>query len=346
MDSEPFRQSRKPAVPPGNTPSHTPEPINPDVPKPTSNMPPQLQHLLQKAAEGSKSDDYSMPSMMPTGPRLAFTGNAKLDELLAGIKETVYKYEEVTFPSRGKFYDGNTAPQNGVIHVRCMTGEEEQILATPRYIKKGQAINMIFRNCVRESIQPEKLLTIDRTWLLIYLRGISYTPDYEVEVRCTECQTKFQTTIDLDQDLHVTKCPDDFGTENLQDVLPKSGYKFSYRLATGLDENAIQDHKDRRIKNNVDGGHDDTWNFRASVLIEEVEGMNDQAAIQALISRLPIQDVAYIRTVLTDPPFGVDTKVTIICPNCAEGFQVEMPMDTNFFFPKAKKTRRDTNIQA
>lgn len=326
MESEPIRQIRKPAVSPT-----TPPPEEPEVPKPTPNMPPQLQALLNKAAAAKEKQQEPMP-----GPRLAFTGNPKLDELLAGIKETVYKYEEVTFPSRGKFYDGHVAPADGVIHVRCMTGEEEQILATPRYIKKGQAINMIFRNCVREPIQSEQLLSVDRNWLLIYLRGISYTPDYEVEVKCSECNTKFQTSIDLDS-LMVQPCSDDFGPESLTDVLPRSGYKFTYRLPTGKDENAIQDYRDRRIKGQIDGGSDDTWSFRASLLIEDIEGLTDKPAIQALFAKLPIQDVSYIRSLLTNPPFGVDTKVPIICPNCAEGFKVELPMDANFFFPEVKK---------
>jgi DNA-directed RNA polymerase subunit RPC12/RpoP len=295
--------------------------------------------MLQKANAAAARKNRGDEEESSSGPRLAFTGNAKLDELLAGIKETVYKYEEVVFPSQGKFYDGIVAPADGVIHVRCMTGEEEQILATPRYIKKGQAINMIFKNCVRENIQPEKLLTIDRTWLLIYLRGISYSPEYEVEVRCTECQTRFQTQIDLDKML-VNRCPEHFNGDSMEDILPKSGYRFSYRLATGKDENMIQDHRDRRIKQNTDGGHDDTWTYRASLLINNIEGLDDQVAIQALISRLPIQDVAYIRNLLVDPPFGVDTKVSIICANCSEEFQVEMPMDTNFFFPKPRKAKK------
>jgi len=174
--------------------------------------------------------------------------------------------------------------------------------------------------------------------LLIFLRGISYGPDYEVEVRCTECATKFQSNLDLDS-LLVNPCQNDFGPENLTDVLPKSGYKFSYRLPTGKDENMIQEHRDQRIRKNTDGGSDDTWTYRASLLISDVEGLTDKDALQALISRLPIQDVAYIRTALNDPPFGVDTKVSIACPNCSEGFQVEMPMDTNFFFPKAKRVK-------
>jgi hypothetical protein len=310
-----------------------PIPPEPEIPQENlANLPGPLQHALRQNTKKQEAEDH-------VGPRLAFTGNAKLDELLAGIKETIYQYEEVTLPSRGKFYDDTVAPSNGVLHVRCMTGEEEQILATPRYIKKGQAINMIFRNCVREAIIPEKMLTIDRTWLLIYLRGISYSPDYEVEVRCTECNTKFQSTVDLDN-LPVIKCPADFGPENMQDVLPKTGFKFSYRLATGKDENMIQDHRESRIRKNADGGTDDTWTYRASLLINEVEGMTEKEAIQALVSRLPIQDVAYLRTLFTDNPFGVDTKVKIVCPNCTEDFEVEMPMDANFFFPRAKKEKK------
>lgn len=330
MDSETFGP-RKPAV------NETQAPPAPALPENLGNLPGPVQAALRAnaaKAAAAKNED-STPS---SGPRLAFTGNAKLDELLAGIKEQVYKYEEVTLPSKGKFYDGTVAPSNGVIHVRCMTGEEEQILATPRYIKKGQAINMIFKNCVREPIIPEKLLTIDRTWLLIYLRGISYSPDYEVEVRCTECNTKFQSNIDLDG-MPVKSCPHNFGPEDMTDVLPKSGYKFTYRLPTGKDENQIQEHRDQRIRKNTDGGSDDTWTYRASLLIQDIEGLTERDALQALISRLPIQDVAYIRTMLNDPPFGVDTKVSIVCPSCTEEFQVEMPMDTNFFFPKAKKDK-------
>lgn len=324
-----FRQQRKPAVErKEEKPERESSPIldNP-------NLPPQLQQALRKNAERLKQQTTEEPA---GGPRLAFTGNARLDELLAGIKETVYQYEEVELPSRGRFYADGTAPNNGTIHVRCMTGEEEQILATPRYIKKGQAINMIFKNCVREAIAPEKLLTIDRTWLLIYLRGISYTPDYEVEVRCTECNRKFSTVIDLDA-MMVNKCPDNFGPEQLTDTLPKSGYKISYRLPTGKDENLIQEHRDLRIRKNTDGGMDDTWNYRAALLITDLEGLTDQIALQALVARLPIQDVAYIRSLLTEPPFGVETKVSIICPECSEEFQVEMPMDTSFFFPKPRK---------
>jgi hypothetical protein len=329
MESEKFRQTRKPLLP------ENAEPEQPAAPKILPNMPAQLQAMLNKVAQQQQP---MQQEAMPSGPRLGFTGNAKLDELLAGIKEQVYKYEEIQLPSKGKFYESSSSlPSDGILHVRSMTGEEEQILSTQRYVKKGQAIDMIFKNCVREPISPAGLLSIDRTWLLIYLRGISYTPDYEVEIKCSECGKKFETVIDLDHDITVTNCPDDFSQDNLTDKLPKSGYKFTYRLPTGRDESSVTDHREQKISRQMDGGHDDTWMYRAALLISDIEGLTEKVAIQSLIPRLPIQDVAYIRTTLTNPPFGVDTKVDIMCPYCSEGFKVEMPMDTNFFFPAVKK---------
>lgn len=326
MEPETFRP-RKPAVT-----NETPE-----VPA-FSNLPPQVQNALRKNAERMAEGQETEVQHTP-GPRLAYTGNAKLDQLIEGIKETIHRYEEVTLPSMGKFYDNGGAPTDGVINVRCMTGEEEQILATPRFVKKGQAINMIFRNCVRESISPDQLLTIDRTWLLIYLRGISYGTDYEVEVRCSECGTRQQATIDLDS-LAVSRCPTEFGPQSLAETLPKSGYKFTYRLANGKDENTIQKHRDQRMRKENEDDADDTWLYRASLLISDFEGLTDQSSIMTLISRLHIQDVSYIRTVLAEPPFGVDTKVSLLCKNCWEEFQVELPMDANFFFPRIKKTKK------
>jgi hypothetical protein len=44
-----------------------------------------------------------------------------------------------------------------------MTGEEEQILSTPRWVKKGKAIDMIFRRCIKEPINTDELLSVDRT---------------------------------------------------------------------------------------------------------------------------------------------------------------------------------------
>ena len=268
------------------------------------------------------------------------TGSGKLEELIAGIgSKGGLVYEPIQLPSKGKFYDGENGPTDGTIHIRPMTGEEEEILATPRFVKKGQAINMIFNRCMRENYDSSNFLTQDRTYMLIYLRGISYTPDYDVEIRDPDSDQTFATTINLSE-LYVDYCPESFGPESLVDKLPITGYSFRYRLAVGQDEQEIQQYRDRRAKNfDLSGQADDTLLYRTAHLVEEVEGLTDKLEIQTLLKKLPIQDVAYLRTAVNEPPFGVDTKISVTNPYTMRDFEVELPLESNFFFPRAKRNK-------
>lgn len=292
-----------------------------------------------KKAAGIKSE----PIAEGTRQDMRLTGSGKLEELIAGIGARGNMiYEKIELPSKGKFYNGEDGPSDGIIHFRPMTGEEEEILATPRFVKKGQAINMIFNRCMKEKFDSSNFLTQDRTYMLIYLRGISYTPEYDVEVRDPETDQTFATTINLN-DLFVDYCEEGFGKDNLEDVLPVTSYRFRYRLALGRDEQEIQDHRERRAKNfDLSGQADDTLIYRTAHLIEEIEGLSDKREIQMLLKKLPIQDVAYLRTVVNEPPFGVDTKVSITNPYSLRDFEIELPLESNFFFPRAKRKKVST----
>jgi len=290
------------------------------------NVPPQFKQALAK----NRGEEFT------DAPPMRVTGSDKLEELLRGV-ESSSLYEPIKLPSLGVFYDGTDGPADGILHMRPMTGEEEQILATPRFVKKGQAINMIFNRCTQENFKTEQFLTQDRTYMLIYLRGISYTPEYDVEVRDPETDQQFATVIDLNS-LYVDYCPTEFTRDNLQDKLPTTNYKFNYRLARGDDEQTVQNYRERRVKNfDTAGQADDTLLYRTALLIEDIEGLTDKNEIQTLLRKLPINDVAYLRTVVNEPPFGVDTKVQVSSPYTMQEFEVELPLEANFFFPRAKR---------
>jgi hypothetical protein len=260
-------------------------------------------------------------------------GSDNLEKLLGQLAEH-HQWEEFTWPSKGKFY--TNIPET--VNIRAMTGEEEQILATPRWVRKGKAIDMIFRRCIKEPINTEELLSVDRTHLLIFLRGISYTPEYDVEIKCPNCAIKFAHVIDLN-DLEVDVCPDDFGPENLSGTLPVSGFKYRYRLATGQDEQEISAYREKRINQWGDQGEDDTLLYRTALLLEEIEGVTMKKELAILLKKLPIQDVAHLRNEINQPPFGVNTELPILCPNCSEEFNIDLPLETNFFFPRKKQER-------
>ena len=309
------------------------------------NVPPAFKQAMQRQQSATKNrakPRQRQNEFTDAPPEMRITGSSILERLLAGIQPVVGTYDELVLPSQGRFYDGTDGPKGGVIHVRPMTGEEEQILATPRFVKKGQAINMIFSRCIQERIEPQNLLTADRTYLLIFLRGISYTPEYDVEVRCTECDTKFATVIDLNA-LYVNNCPENFDPKSLSGTLPTTGYKYVYRLSRGADEQDIQEHRERKMKGfDTAGLADDTLIYRTAQLLEEIEGLTNKLELIELIKRLPISDVAHLRNMVNEPPFGVDTNIEIPCPSCLAEFTVDLPLEANFFFPRKKMTTQNT----
>jgi hypothetical protein len=296
----------------------------------TGRVPPKFQNLLKGEPPREKNS-------VKTQARV--TGSAELEDLIGRLTpDSSHVFEEVKLPSLGRFYDGEDGPSDGVLHIRPMTGEEEQILATPRLVRKGQAINMIFQRCIQESHRTENFLSVDRTFLLIWLRGISYSPQYEVELKCPDCDHKFPHIVDLNS-LNLEMCPDDYGPP-LEGVMPKSGYNFSYRLPRGRDETAIQEYRERQLRLwGAEGGTDDTLTYRTAMLVENIEGLSNKKELQQLLKKLPIQDVAYLRSQTTEPPFGVDTKIDVPCVHCMHEFSIDMPLEANFFFPRFRRPK-------
>jgi hypothetical protein len=189
--------------------------------KVSGQMPPAMQQALQRRLQevefqedgGQVQHRGEQPVQLPPHQRTDNTMRAgqiqtndpSLNALL-GMVHT-QNYETVTLPSMGRFYfDGIDTPTTGEVNIRPMTGREESILSTARFMRQGRGIEMIFQNCLLEkNINTEKLLSVDRTFLLIYLRGISYGNIYEAKVKCPECGHTFDNDIDLN--LPIDYCP-------------------------------------------------------------------------------------------------------------------------------------------
>lgn len=257
-------------------------------------------------------------------------------EIIESLKNK-QKFEEVVLPSRNFFYDQFNLVIDQPIHVRPMTIEEEKVLSTPRLLKSGQAIDKIFESCVYEKIPASELLSPDRVFLLFYLRGISYGPGYEVEVKCPSCNSSFQEVISLDS-LHISTLGDDFNCE-LSCILPISQLEIKYRVSTGKDERNLIKYRETMVKGFGHNATDDTLIRRNVMLITQIESITNKIEIENIVNNLSLKDSSYLRDRINDPGFGIDTTVEMICPYCYNEWRLELPIDANFFFPRTTKTQ-------
>jgi hypothetical protein len=343
--------------------------LNPNFTSPvnsshTSDLPSDMPEHLREAVSQSQTQNGNFPSDMPSSFKDALSktqqtrqgtapyvsemsvtsGSSKLQELRAQVKQASYSYEEIQLPSLGRFYDGMDGPKNGIIHVRPMTGHEEEILATPRLVKRGNAVNSIFNRCIQEDYDSDKFLSEDRTYLLIYLRGISYGTNYEVEIKCPECTKSSPYTINL-HELYVDNCPEDFNFSCLNGDLPTTQLPYSFRLSRGDDEQRIQDYREKKFRPGQDSNQtDDTLLYRTSLLLENLGGLTNKNEIQLLLKDLPINDTTHLRNTISNPPFGVDTNAEVQCPRCYNEFSLDLPLEASFFFPRGK-TKKETRSQ-
>jgi len=307
-----------------------------NMPEIKGNIPPEVQAMMANNPSFNKNPNASRTQFTPDVAMRNIMTRPASTELTAILAKLAgeHIWEEITLPSLGKFYQN--IPKT--LHIRAMTGKEEQILATGRHVKKGQAIDMIFKECIKEPIDTTQLLSVDRNYILIFLRGISYTPDYDVEIKCPACGIAFSTIIDLNS-IIVEACPEDFGPENLSGILPKSGLHFTYRLGKGGDEMLINNYREKKIQMFGDNSEDDSLLYRSALLIESIEGVTEKNEIQILLSKLPVNDVVHLRNLINDPPFGVDTEIDMLCPGCSGEFKVGLPLESSFFFPRKKGTK-------
>jgi hypothetical protein len=230
-----------------------------------------------------------------------------IDELLKELPQDTAV--EVELPSECKVY---TLPDPGApITIRPMTFEDEKALVSSR--KEQDPVNLILQRCTTNLNVPD-LLSLDKLYLIMKLREISYGDDYNTLLVCNQCKAENPTTIRLST-LNINPVPDDF-TDPIEVFLPTLQKKAKIKFPRVRDEKFFM---------NTEDSLDQLWRF-----VAEIDGHTDKSVIAAVVNKLPLKDVRTImKAMKTD--FGVDTKVKFECNSCGGVSVIDLPIDANFF---------------
>lgn len=215
----------------------------------------------------------------------------------------------VKVPSKSKFYNG------AYIKIRPMTFEDEKAMILSKK-NKTDAINTLLARCI-EGINVHDLLIVDKLYLILKLREISYGDTYSATVSCSKCQTDNRLNFTL-SDLPVTEL-DDSINELTEVELPVTKVKVVVRIPTVADEKYLISDT---------GLFDNIWRFVVSI-----QGSEDPVLISKFLSdsRVPLRDMHALINLISLKDYGVQTTVRFDCDKCSQPNIIGLPIGPDFF---------------
>lgn len=231
----------------------------------------------------------------------------ELDKLFANIPhETEIS---VDLPSKGRFYKNFSG-----VKVKPLLFEDEQRILSLKN-KNSNIINEILSKCVI-GISISEMLEMDRTYLLLKVKEISYGPKYEFPITCPHCGNNTDVSMDLLKAVQVNYITDDL-TDPREVVLPKLQVKAKVRFPR-VSEEALLNDTDNILTN-------------LNKFVLSINDNDDLIFIAKAIKRMSIMDLKVMAKEIGRKEFGVDTRFVFDCPHCKQSTLLEIPFGPNFF---------------
>ncbi len=234
------------------------------------------------------------------------------DEQIASILEHLPAETEVDVevPSRGIPYFG----KEGLLRVRPMTFEDEKSMSTGSRTVSFNPANHLLSKCVA-NVDIDRLLLIDKLFLLLKIRELSYGADYKVGSVCPHCGFENTLNLEIDKLLSVS-VPADFDFMNREVFLKGIKKKATVSFLTVADEDFLDPA----------ALGDNLWRY-----VTSIDGVDDQKIISKVIAKLPVMDMHILLKELMLSEYGVQPNIRYECDSCKKSNLVSLPLDENFF---------------
>lgn len=262
------------------------------------------------------------------------TSNSRLSDNYESslTKETdpdlMMSYEIVYLPSEGYFYEDGLSE----IKIEYLTSKDEDLLTTPSIIESGNVFDELLRRKVKTpNVDLNKLLTGDRSALILFLRTTSYGTDYTVNVYHPLTGEIFKSTVDLSL-LKYKKLvkPGEDGLFTVE--LPMRKKQVKFRLLTHGEEEQIRKRADALMKEyKQEVNNFKTMKMKAHVV--SIDGNKDRSYIDRFLDVMPALDAYKIRNEIARVSPDVDLDYEFVAPD-KHKFIAQLSIGVDFFFPE------------
>tara|TARA_R110000824_G_scaffold62437_5_gene165376 strand:- start:2024 stop:2770 length:747 start_codon:yes stop_codon:yes gene_type:complete len=231
-------------------------------------------------------------------------------DILGSVPEEVEV--EVELPSRCLFYTLDDPSKS--VTIRPMTFEDERGLASMGANQTGKSLDYLISRCT-SNINVNHLLDMDKMFILMKIREISYGESFNADIECPKCKESQSISLDISK-LQVNKVPEDF--KDPREVhLPVCNKKAVVRFPRSADTQYVS---------TPDGLAINMWRF-----VESINDCTDKKVISDVLQKLPLRDMHSILEGLNQTDYGVQTKFLYLCEGCNSKTQMEVPFNETFF---------------
>jgi hypothetical protein len=239
--------------------------------------------------------------------------------------------EVIDLPSEGKLYPKDSPLSEGKIEIKYMTAKEEDILTSANLIKKGLAIDTLLKALIIDKkIDLDDMILGDKNAVMVAARILAYGPEYTCKVANPNTDEVMSHTFNL-AECPFTKLSNDITENKFEVELPISKKKVTYKILTGKDEKNID--KELASQKKIGSLVSPELTTRLRHVITSVDGDENQSTINNFVQNMLARDSLFFRTTIQEIQCDIELKQEIEFGG--DVVEVEIPLTTEFFWPKA-----------
>ena len=248
-------------------------------------------------------------------------------------KESRFPTEVVDLPSKGLVYPEGHPLASGKIEIKYMTAREEDILTSVNLIQDGTVIDELLKSVVVTKVDFNDVIIGDKNAIMLATRILGYGKEYKAEVTCKNCGAKEDTDFDLTvykyKDIDESKFSND---NKFEYELPNSKRKIEFKLLTQGDEANVVKEIQRQRDAGIKAIGEITTRLRHQLI--SVDGNSESETITNFINNefFAVDSRAFREHYANLSP-DVDFKTHFGCAACGTVQDIELPIQTNFFWP-------------
>jgi len=246
-------------------------------------------------------------------------------------KENKFPSEIIDLPSGGKVYPPDSPLASGKLEVKYMTAKEEDILTSQNLLAKGIVIETLLDSLIiTDGVKSNDMILGDKNAVMVAARILAYGPDYQCEVMDPTTNERVTHSFNL-ADCPFKELDIELSGNEFTVTLPVSKSEITFKLLTGGEEKNVDRDIERMKKLNTQVIPQLTTRLKRS--ITAIAGDTEQGKINAFVDNMLARDSLHLRQEMTRVSPDIELKQEIEIGG--ELVTVEIPMTTEFFWPKA-----------